>query len=544
MANSYERFLDTLRDAGCIVEERGDRATCQAPGHSAADRSISVLYNRVEGRTAFMSFADDKDEVLHLLGLSMSDLFDDPQGARYDYGDGRVVHRTPDKKFRQSGNTKGSQLFHADRLGPAETVYVVEGEHDVLTIEQSGGVATCTAGGAGKAHLFDLSPLHGKHVVIVQDMDGPGEKHARELADLLGGKVMSLKVVAPKVGKDAADHLVVGHSLDDFEVVDAAQRHVAFSTLEREFAKARSMPLIEGVEHLRSALARVAPAPEADDHLKVMSELVDDWLCWVDTPAAEGVGRVLSTPWPDLDRILAGGLHAGRSYLIAARPGAGKSLGLTNFAATAAATGAVGLLYSVEMSGIEITSRIIAARSEADYGQITRRQIDSYNWDRIATNLDHVRAASLYVSDRSAVTISRIANEARQVKAEHGLDFIAIDYMQLLKSPSQDRQKALTEISREIKVLAGELDVAIISACQLNRGNAKEGRKPMLSDLRESGAIEQDADVAILLHHPELADGTPTGEVEFIVAKNRTGPSGSIMLPWRPHFAKIGADFS
>ena len=100
----------------------------------------------------------------------------------------------------------------------------------------------------------------------------------------------------------------------------------------------------------------------------------------------------------------------------------------------------------------------------------------------------------------------------------------------------------LTDISREVKVLAGELDVAMISACQLNRGNAKDKRRPELSDLRESGALEQDCDVAILLHHPELPDGSPTGEVELIVAKNRTGRMCTVTVPWRPHYARIGGD--
>lgn len=536
---SFARFCDALRDAGCTVIERGnDRANAQAPGHSPADRSISILYNPVEGRTAFMSFADDRDHILDTLGLTWADLFDNPQGARYDYGDGRTVYRTPDKKFRQAGNTKGSALFHADRIPAADTVYVVEGEHDVLTLEQAGVTATCTAMGAGKAHMFDLTPLHGKDVVIVQDMDSPGAAHAAQVAELLAPHA-KVTVVQPKVGKDAADHITAGHTVDEFTPVTAAEKHIAFATIARELEHARDMTLADGLEHLRATINRLAPVVD-DTALKSVEQLLGEWWEWIEGPNDSGRGRVIPTPWPELNDVLAGGFHAGRSYLFAGRPGTGKSLGLSNFAAYAALKGSRGLLYSVEMSGLEIMSRMLSAGAKAEYKQVTRRELDAYNLGRIATFVESFEAAPLYISDRASLTLPRIASEARKMKSDQGLDFIAVDYMQLLKSNLTDRQQALTAISRETKILAGELDVAMVSACQLNRDNAKHGRRPILSDLRESGAIEQDCDVAILLHHPETSDGYPTGEVELIVAKNRTGPLVTITAPWRPHYARIG----
>jgi len=539
MTNSFERLCDALRDAGSTVIERGNhRAEAQAPGHSPADRSISILYNAAEGRTAFMSFADDKETVLDSLGLTYADLFDNPQGSSYDYGDGRTVYRTPDKKFRQSGNTKGTALFHADRIPAAETVYLVEGEHDVLTLEQEGVTATCTAMGAGKAHLFDLTPLHGKNVVIVQDMDAPGAAHAAQVAELLAPH-SKVTVVAPKVGKDAADHITAGHGINDFTPVDGAEKHLTFAAIARELENARNMTLTEGLDHLRATITRLTPV-DNDTALKSVEQLIGEWWEWMEAPNGTGVGRVMPTPWPELNAVLAGGFHAGRSYVFAGRPGAGKSLGLSNFAAYAAQSGAKGMLYSVEMAGLEIMSRMLAAGASAEYKQITRRELDAYNLDRIATFSEKFKTAPLYVSDRSSLTISRVASEARRMKAEKGLDFIAVDYMQLLKSNLADRQQALSAISRETKVLAGELDVALVSACQLNRENTKQSRRPMLSDLRESGAIEQDCDVAILLHHPESSDGYPTGEVELIIAKNRTGPLVTITVPWRPHYSRIG----
>ena len=537
--NSYERFLDALREAGCHVDDRGHRAAAQAPGHSPADRSISILYNATEGRTVFESFADDKHDVLDQLGLGMKDLFDNPSGTEYRYGDGRVVHRSPDKKFRQTGNTKGTSLFHADKLAEADTVYFVEGEHDVLTLEQEGVTATCTAMGAGKAHLFDLTPLHGKTVVIVQDLDKPGSAHAQQVAELLAPHA-SVSIVSPKAGKDATDHIVAGHTVEDF-TPSTTPDSLAFAPVAKALDDAQKMSLADGIEHIRSALARIIPT-DATIGPKPMSYWIDQWQEWAERPAGDGAGRVMPTPWPELNDTLADGFHAGRSYVIAGRPGAGKSLGLLNFASYASMRGRRGVVYSVEMGGVEVTSRIISSETKIEYKSITRRLFTREDYGMIGEALDDLAPMPLYISDKSAITMPRIASEARRMKEDGGLDFIAIDYMQLLKSNNPDRQKALTDISREVKVLAGELDVAMISACQLNRGNAKDRRRPMLSDLRESGAIEQDCDVAILLHHPELPDGSPTGEVELIVAKNRTGPMRTVVVPWRPHYARIGGD--
>lgn len=535
MTNSFERFVDALRDAGCYVEESGDRATAQAPGHSGADRSISVLYNHAEGRTAFMSFADEKEDVLATLGLTWADLFDDDQGARYEYGDGRTVHRSPDKRFRQSGNTHGSELFHADRLADADTVHLVEGEHDVLMLEQAGVVATCTAMGAGKAHLFDLTPLHGKRVIVVQDTDQAGAAHAAQIVELLGDKA-DVSIVKAKTGKDAADHITAGHSVDEFEPVES--KGIAYAMLASALDAARGMDeLADGLAHLRTALNRATPNDSLSG-FHVMSDLIEQWWNWYEKPESN---RIIPTPWPTLNEVLSGGFHTGRSYLIGGRPGGGKSLLLSNFAQHAAFYGHPGLLYSVEMGRMEVTSRILAAGGEADYKQVTARRMTADNLERITHYVERIQNAPLYISDQSALAMPQVVRDAGKFKADKGIDFIGLDYVQLLKSRGANRQEALSETSREIKILAGELDVAMVSACQLNRGNAKENRKPVLSDLRESGALEQDSDVVILLHQPTDINGDYTGDVELIVAKNRTGRANiTVTLPWRPHYAKIG----
>lgn len=218
--------LDRLRDhwhsQGLVWQDQGaDTAAAQAPGHSLADRSVT--FRRIAGRVLMNSHADDKDSVLADLGLTTADLFDDPKGIEYQYSDGRTVFRSPTKKFRQAGNTKGTTLYRAERLVEHQTgvpVYVVEGEQDVHALESVGAVAVCSAMGAGKAKMFDWAPLTGHTVVIVADNDQAGEKHAAQVLEILQPIAEAVVVVTAMTGKDAADHIAAGHGLDEFQVVE------------------------------------------------------------------------------------------------------------------------------------------------------------------------------------------------------------------------------------------------------------------------------------------------------------------------------------
>jgi len=225
---AYERLLDALRSQGSTVNATGaGRAQAQCPAHDDTHPSLSVGPRRdSRGVVVHCHAGCAPAEVLAALGLSMRDLFDDDDMAAvyaprrdYHYPDGRVVHRKPDKSFPQSGKTNGDSLFHADRVGDAETVYVVEGEKDVEAIELAGGAAVCPAMGAGKAHLADWTPLHGKAVIVVADKDEPGRKHAAKVAELLDGIAGTVRIVEASVGKDAADHLAADHTLDEFQPV-------------------------------------------------------------------------------------------------------------------------------------------------------------------------------------------------------------------------------------------------------------------------------------------------------------------------------------
>lgn len=222
---AQERLVDALRNHGSVVDERnGDKVKAQCPAHDDSNPSLSVGPRR-DGKGVVVNCHAGCDilSVLQAINFTMADLFDEDATRAvftprrdYKYPDGRIVHRKPNKQFPQSGNLKGNSLFHADRICDSQTVLVCEGEKDVEAIEQlAGAVAVCSPMGAGKAHLADWSPCRGKDVTIVADRDEAGRKHAAQVAELLNGVAESVRIVEAKTGKDAADHLAAGHTLDE-----------------------------------------------------------------------------------------------------------------------------------------------------------------------------------------------------------------------------------------------------------------------------------------------------------------------------------------
>lgn len=246
-ATAYDRLLVALEAAGSRVARNGSGSTANCPGptHANGDRDPSLSLRPIEGQTlAYCHTGCRTEDVLGALGLGMGDLYDEPTGATYRYDGGRVVHRSPGKAFRQSGDTKGRpQLYRLPAVVAAvqsgATVYVVEGEKDVHAIESLGAVATTSPMGAANWHKVDASPLAGAHVVVVPDRDDAGTRYAAHVVASLTGSAASLSVVSPKVGKDAADHVAAGYSLEDLEPVDldahrTGARTVSLSTVTPE----------------------------------------------------------------------------------------------------------------------------------------------------------------------------------------------------------------------------------------------------------------------------------------------------------------------
>jgi AAA domain len=214
---AYDRFIDRLEG---VVRNNGTTATARCPAHE--DRSPSLSLRHIEGSVLLHCFAGcHAEDVLAALGLGLADLYDEPRGATYRYDDGRTVHRSPGKRFRQSGNTTGRASLY--RLSAVEkaiskgvVVALVEGEKDVHALESLGVVATTNPMGATNWHKVDPSPLNGGRIVVIPDADEAGRTWAHAVRASLAGRSESLTFLAPKVGKDPADHIAAGHRLDEF----------------------------------------------------------------------------------------------------------------------------------------------------------------------------------------------------------------------------------------------------------------------------------------------------------------------------------------
>ncbi|MEA4888830.1 MAG: replicative DNA helicase [Clostridiaceae bacterium] len=255
--------------------------------------------------------------------------------------------------------------------------------------------------------------------------------------------------------------------------------------------------------------------------------------------------NIVLTGFHSLDRIL-GGLRPGGLIIVAARPAMGKSAFALNIAQKAATLHHVpAAVFSLEMSKEEIGNRILSSQSLVNAKSLNTGDLQTEDWEKIARALPPLYAAPVYIDDRSGTSVMEMMSKCRQLKLENKLGLIIIDYLQLMSGNgsgrSDNRQQEISEISRSLKIMAKELSVPIIALSQLSRAcEMRSDKKPLLSDLRDSGAIEQDADVVIFLYrdHYYATDQTPmeTEDAEIIIAKNRQGATGSVQLHWWPKY--------
>ncbi|MFL5264496.1 MAG: replicative DNA helicase [Anaeromyxobacteraceae bacterium] len=232
------------------------------------------------------------------------------------------------------------------------------------------------------------------------------------------------------------------------------------------------------------------------------------------------------------------GLQPGALIVLAARPSVGKTAFALNIAAYAATKAQKRVaVFSLEMPSEQLAMRILASEAKLDFWRLTQGLLQQHDWDRIMAFGDRVSSARIWLDDNFVLSPVELRAKCRKIKREGGLDLVVVDYLQLMNAPAASREQEIAIISRSLKSLAKELEVPILALSQLNRSVEKrKGEPPMLSDLRESGAIEQDADVVMFLHRPgddkegEQAQKADVQEIELHIAKQRQGPTGVVEL--------------
>ena len=250
----------------------------------------------------------------------------------------------------------------------------------------------------------------------------------------------------------------------------------------------------------------------------------------------------LPSGFTELDDMTAG-FQPGEMTILAARPSMGKTALSLNIALHAAVAEKKKVAYfSVEMGKESVMMRVLASSAKVKLGDIKTGQIDQKGWVRLIERAAQLSESGLFIDDTAGISPFEIRAKCRRLKAKEGLDLIMVDYLQLmgLKQKVDSREREVSEISKLLKSIAKELQVPVIALAQLNRGvESRHDKRPMLSDLRESGSIEQDADIIMMIYREDYYDrDNPDikGISEIIIAKQRNGPTGSIKLKWRPDY--------
>ncbi|MEW9530606.1 replicative DNA helicase [Microbispora sp. NPDC049125] len=297
------------------------------------------------------------------------------------------------------------------------------------------------------------------------------------------------------------------------------------------------------VDRAQAELFAVTERRASEDYAP-LSEIMPGALDEIESIGSRGTGIGIPTGFADLDH-LTNGLHPGQMIVVAARPAIGKSCLGMDFARSAAIKhGLATVIFSLEMSRNELMMRLLAAESRVALHTMRAGLMSDDDWTRMARRMSEINESPLFIDDSPNMSMMEIRAKCRRLKQRHDLRFIVVDYLQLMSQPkrTESRQQEVSEISRALKLLAKELHVPVVAISQLNRGpEQRTDKRPQVSDLRESGSIEQDADMVILLHREDAyeRESSRAGEADFIVAKHRNGPTGTVAVAFQGHYSRF-----
>ena len=298
------------------------------------------------------------------------------------------------------------------------------------------------------------------------------------------------------------------------------------------------------VDRAQAEVYDITERRTSEDYLP-LSEIMGDALTEIEAISNRD-GEMVGVPtgFADLDS-LTNGLHPGQLIMIAARPSIGKStLGVDFCRAASIKHGLTSAIFSLEMSRNEIVMRLLSAEAQVPLQHMRSGNMTESDWSKLASKMGVVSDAPLFIDDSPNMNLMEIRAKCRRLKQRHNLRLVVVDYLQLMTSGKkvESRQQEVSEFSRSLKLLAKELDVPVVAISQLNRGpEQRQDKRPMLADLRESGSLEQDADMVVLLHREDFyeRESPRAGEADFIVAKHRNGPTATITVAFQGHYSRF-----
>ena len=375
------------------------------------------------------------------------------------------------------------------------------------------------------------------------------------------------------------DVLLVEEELIRTAELERVNRRYLFSLIDLEFSTARA-EAYANVIRVKSILRRLINAgleiaDEAQDESKDVEDVLDSAEKKIlavtnknNQTGFEKVSSVLQQSFERIQRIhnhpdemegvttglidlnkVTNGLQKSDLILLAARPSMGKTALALNIAVNAALKKKVVALFSLEMSKTQLGNRLLSTASRVNSQYLNTGNFSDNEMQDLLRALDDLASIKLFIDDTAGISLLELRSKVRRLKHEHGLDLIVIDYLQLMQGgrarlAEQNRQQEISEISRSLKALARELDVPILALSQLSRNvEMRADKKPQLSDLRESGSLEQDADIVMFLYRDEYYNRDDTGNqniAELIIAKNRNGPTTSIRLQFNKEIMHFG----
>ena len=390
------------------------------------------------------------------------------------------------------------------------------------------------------AHIFDaVAALYGAGEPV-DTVTVAAELQRSGLLDAVGGAgaLVEMQASTPVAGNAAHYAEIVAKNA-------TLRRLIGVAGEVAELAYSRPADIEAALDEAESMIFSVAGGTSASS-MESLHTLIDKGVDHLEKLYEHGQSLTgVPTGFSDLDKLLLG-LQPSSLLILGARPGIGKtSLALGMAAAAAMKAERPVLFFSLEMSHLELTQRLLCAEAQVSTQHIRSGRLDGKDWERVNAAVGHLAEAPLWIDDNPNTSVLEIRAKARRKHAEWGdLGLVVVDYLQLMggRVSAESRQVEVSEMSRGLKILARELECPVMALSQLSR--APEGRadkRPMLADLRESGAIEQDADVVMFLYRAEVYDrnSSDRGIAELNVAKHRTGPTGVVKLAFLPQYTRF-----